>query len=155
MNVAKCRNRESMNMKKLGIYLLLMLSFLILSCTTPAEKSIKELEDIVLRVKADDRCFTVEYYESLVAELEALSNKYSDVKYTIEQQRQIETLNAELSAVLTDRLMTQLGGAFGGLMKGFVKTFSGALINGMNEIVDGMNEMVDDLQELVDDVNNI
>ena len=155
MNAVKYRNLKSLGMKKSGIYLLLMLSFLVLSCTTPAEKSIKELEDIVMRVKTDDRFYTVEDYEVLVAELDALSNKYADIEYTLEQQQQIERLNTELSVVVSERFMTQMGGVFGGFMKGFVNAFTGTLIDGMNEIVNGMGEVVDGLQELVDDMNNM
>ena len=142
--------------------MLLMFSFLVVACTTPAEKSIKELEEIVVRVKADNRFYTEKDYEAIFAELEALTEKYADVRYTVEQQQRIEELNAELSSLLTEKFMEQVGGVFGGFMKGFANAFSGALIDGMagvvdgmNEVVDGMNEIVEGLQDMVDDMNEV
>ena len=142
-------------MKKIAFCLLMIAALFMVSCTTPAERSIMELEEIVMRVKTDERCYTVEDYEAIVAELEALNEKYADARYTVGQYQRMEELNAELAAALSDKFVEQLGGAFGGFMNGFVKAFSGALVDGMSEVVCGMNEIVEGLQEVVDEMNEM
>ena len=140
-------------MKKIVFCLSMLVSIFVVSCSTPAEKSIKELEAIVVAAEAG-RIDTEREFEEVLQSVELLNEKYKDVEYTPEQQRQIEVLNMRLSAALTEQFTSMLGSAFSGLMKGFVGGMKG-LVNGMHDFVDEMHGLVDDIQELADDIENM
>ena len=133
-------------MKKILVYLVIGLSIFAASCSSPAEKSIKELEAIVVQAEAGE-IDTEREFEEVLQNVELLTEKYKDVEYTHEQQREIETLNMRLSAALTEQFTEYLGSAFTGMMKG--------LVSGMKGFVNGMQEVVDEVQELVDDLNDM
>ena len=124
----------------------MLVSIFVVSCSTPAEKSIKELEEIVVAAEACE-IDTEKDFEEVLQSVELLNEKYKDVEYTPEQQREIETLNMRLSAALTEQFTGYMGRAFSGMMKG--------LVSGMKGFVNGMQEVVDDVQELVDDLNDM
>ena len=133
-------------MKKIVFCLVILVSIFVVSCSTPAEKSIKELEEIVVAAEACE-IDTEKDFEEVLQSIELLNEKYKDVEYTPEQQREIETLNMRLSAALTEQFTGYMGRAFSGMMKG--------LVSGMKGFVNGMQEVVDDVQELVDDLNDM
>ena len=133
-------------MKKIVFCLVILVSIFVVSCSTPAEKSIKELEEIVVAAEACE-IDTEKDFEEVLQSVELLNEKYKDVEYTPEQQREIETLNMRLSAALTEQFTGYMGRAFSGMMKG--------LVSGMKGFVNGMQEVVDDVQELVDDLNDM
>ena len=133
-------------MKKILVCLVIGLSIFAVSCSSPAEKSIKELEAIVVQAEAGE-IDTEREFEEVLQNVELLTEKYKDVEYTHEQQREIETLNMRLSAALTEQFAEYLGSAFSGLMKG--------MVSGMKGFVTGMQEVVDEVQELVDDLNDM
>ena len=133
-------------MKKIVFCLVMLVSIFVVSCSTPAEKSIKELEEIVVAAEACE-IDTEKDFEEVLQSVELLNEKYKDVEYTPEQQREIETLNMRLSAALTEQFTGYMGRAFSGMMKG--------LVSGMKGFVNGMQEVVDDVQELVDDLNDM
>ena len=133
-------------MKKSVFCLAMVVSMFVVSCSTPAEKSIKELEAIV--VKVETGCVDTEKeFEEVLQSIELLTEKYKDVEYTAGQQSEIEDLNMRLSAALTEQFAEYLGSAFSGLMKG--------MVSGMKGFVTGMQEVVDEVQELVDDLNDM
>ncbi len=133
-------------MKKVVFCLAMVVSMFAVSCSTPAEKSIKELEAIV--VKVETGCVDTEKeFEEVLQSIELLTEKYKDVEYTAGQQSEIEDLNMRLSAALTEQFAEYLGSAFSGLMKG--------MVSGMKGFVTGMQEVVDEVQELVDDLNDM
>ena len=133
-------------MKKILVCLVIGFSIFAVSCSSPAEKSIKELEAIVVQAEAGE-IDTEREFEEVLQNVELLTEKYKDVEYTHEQQREIETLNMRLSAALTEQFTEYLGSAFSGLMKG--------MVSGMKGFVTGMQEVVDEVQELVDDLNDM
>ena len=133
-------------MKKIVFCLVMLVSIFVVSCSTPAEKSIKELEEIVVAAEACE-IDTEKDFEEVLQSVELLNEKYKDVEYTPEQQREIETLNMRLSAALTEQFTGYMGRAFSGMMKG--------LVSGMKGFVNGMQEVVDEVQELVDDLNDM
>ena len=133
-------------MKKIVFCLVMLVSIFVVSCSTPAEKSIKELEEIVVAAETCE-IDTEKDFEEVLQSIELLNEKYKDVEYTPEQQREIETLNMRLSAALTEQFTGYMGRAFSGMMKG--------LVSGMKGFVNGMQEVVDDVQELVDDLNDM
>lgn len=133
-------------MKKIVFCLVILVSIFVVSCSTPAEKSIKELEEIVVAAEACE-IDTEKDFEEVLQSVELLNEKYKDVEYTPEQQREIETLNMRLSAALTEQFTGYMERAFSGMMKG--------LVSGMKGFVNGMQEVVDDVQELVDDLNDM
>ena len=140
-------------MKKIVFSLLVFVALSVVSCSTPAEKSIKELEAIV--VKVETGCVDTEKeFEEVLQSIELLTEKYKDVEYTAEQQREIEALNMRLSAALTEQFTGYLGRAFSGMMSGMMSGMKG-FVNGMRGFVDGMQELVDDVQELADDIENM
>ena len=100
-------------MKKIVFCLSMLVSIFVVSCSTPAEKSIKELEAIVVAAEAG-RIDTEREFEEVLQSVELLNEKYKDVEYTPEQQRQIEVLNMRLSAALTEQFTSMLGSAFSG-----------------------------------------
>lgn len=133
-------------MKKIVFCLAMVVSMFAVSCSTPAEKSIKELEAIV--VKVETGCVDTEKeFEEVLQSIELLTEKYKDVEYTAGQQSEIEDLNMRLSAALTEQFAEYLGSAFSGMMKG--------MVSGMKGFVTGMQEVVDEVQELVDDLNDM
>ena len=133
-------------MKKIVFSLLVFVALSVVSCSTPAEKSIKELEAIV--VKVETGCVDTEKeFEEVLQSIELLTEKYKDVEYTAGQQSEIEDLNMRLSAALTEQFGRYLGSAFSGMMKG--------MVSGMKGFVTGMQEVVDEVQELVDDLNDM
>ena len=133
-------------MKKISVCLVIGFSIFAVSCSSPAEKSIKELEAIVVQAEAGE-IDTEREFEEVLQNVELLTEKYKDVEYTHEQQREIEALNMRLSAALTEQFTEYLGSAFTGMMKG--------LVSGMKGFVNGMQEVVDEVQELVDDLNDM
>ena len=133
-------------MKKSVFCLAMVVSMFAVSCSTPAEKSIKELEAIVVQTEAGG-IYTESEFEEILLNVDLLQEKYKDVEYTPEQQREIEALNMRLTAALTEQFAEYLGSAFSGLMKG--------MVSGMKGFVTGMQEVVDEVQELVDDLNDM
>ena len=140
-------------MKKILVCLVIGLSMFAVSCSTPAEKSIKELESIVVEVE-NGSVDTENEFEEVLQSVELLHEKYKDLDYTPEQQREIETLNMRLSAALTEQFAGYLGSAFSGLMKGLMGGMKG-LVNGMHDFVDEMQYLIDDIEELADDMENM
>jgi tetrahydromethanopterin S-methyltransferase subunit B len=137
-------------MKKILVCLAMSVSMFVVSCSTPAEKSIKELEKIVLEVESGS-VDTEKEFEAVLQSVESLNEKYKDVEYTPEQQREVDVLNTRLSAAMTEQFVGQLGRAFSGFMTGMV----GGMVSGMNDLVDGMQELVDEIEEVVDDIDDM
>ena len=140
-------------MKKIVFSLLVFVALSVVSCSTPAEKSIKELEAIV--VKVETGCVDTEKeFEEVLLSIELLTEKYKDVEYTAGQQSEIEDLNMRLSAALTEQFGRYLGSAFSGMMKGLMGGMKG-FVNGMHDFVDEMQYLIDDIEELADDIENM
>ena len=140
-------------MKKILVCLAISVSMFVVSCSTPAEKSIKELEKIVLEVESG-RVDTEREFEEVLQSVELLTEKYKDVEYTPEQEDEIYALNLRLSAALTEQFTGFLGRAFSGMMNGMVGGMKG-FVNGMHDFVDGMQELVDEVQELADEIEDM
>ena len=133
-------------MKKILLCLALSVSMFAVSCSTLAERSIKELEGIVVEV--ENGCVdTKEEFENVLQSIESLNDKYKDVEYTPEQQREVDALNMRLSEALSEQFVAQLGDAFLGLMNG--------MVNGMTGFADCMQELVDDSQVMADEIENM
>lgn len=133
-------------MKKILLCLALSVSMFAVSCSTLAERSIKELEGIVVEV--ENGCVdTEEEFEKVLQSVESLNEKYKDVEYTPEQQREVDALNMRLSEALSEQFVAQLGDAFLGLMNG--------MVNGMTGFADCMQELVDDIQVMADEIENM
>lgn len=133
-------------MKKILLCLALSVSMFAVSCSTLAERSIKELEGIVVEV--ENGCVdTKEEFENVLQSIESLNDKYKDVEYTPEQQREVDALNMRLSEALSEQFVAQLGDAFLGLMNG--------MVNGMTGFADCMQELVDDIQVMADEIENM
>lgn len=133
-------------MKKILLCLALSVSMFAVSCSTLAERSIKELEGIVVEV--ENGCVdTEEEFENVLQSIESLNDKYKDVEYTPEQQREVDALNMRLSEALSEQFVAQLGDAFLGLMNG--------MVNGMTGFADCMQELVDDIQVMADEIENM
>ena len=133
-------------MKKIVFCLAMLVSMFAVSCSTPAEKSIKEYEAIVVAVESGS-IDTEPEYEAFVRDVELWNEKYAGVEYTPEQQNEIDGLNMRLTSALTEQFVGLMGGAFSGLMQG--------LVGGMNGLVDGMKYFVDGMQDFVDGVEGI
>ena len=133
-------------MKKILVCLAMSVSMFVVSCSTLAEKSIKELEGIVVEVESGS-VDTEKEFEEVLQSVELLTEKYKDVEYTPEQLNEIGELNMRLSAAMTEQFTRHLGRALSGFMNG--------MVSGMGGFVDGMQEVVDDVQELVDDLNDM
>ena len=133
-------------MKKIVFCLAMLVSMFAVSCSTPAEKSIKEYEAIVVTVESGSIDTELEY-EAFVRDVDLWNEKYSDIEYTPEQQNEIDGLNMRLTSALTEQFVGLMGGAFSGLMQG--------LVGGMNGLVDGMKYFVDGMQDFVDGVEVI
>ena len=140
-------------MKKIVFCLAMVVSMFAVSCSTPAEKSIKELEAIVVQTEAGG-IYTESEFEEILLNVDLLQEKYKDVEYTPEQQREIEALNMRLSAALTEQFGRYLGSAFSGMMKGLMGGMKG-FVNGMHDFVDEMQYLIDDIEELADDIENM
>ena len=133
-------------MKKILLCLALSVSMFAVSCSTLAERSIKELEGIVVEV--ENGCVdTEEEFENVLQSIESLNEKYKDVEYTHEQQREVDALNMRLSEALSEQFVAQLGDAFFGLMNG--------MVNGMTGFADCMQELVDEIQVMADEIENM
>ncbi len=133
-------------MKKILVCLAMSVSMFVVSCSTLAEKSIKELEKIVLEVESG-RVDTEREFEEVLQSVELLTEKYKEVEYTPEQQREVDALNMRLSEALSEQFVAQLGDAFLGLMNG--------MVNGMTGFADCMQELVDDIQVMADEIENM
>lgn len=133
-------------MKKIVFCLAMLVSMFAVSCSTPAEKSIKEYEAIVVAVESGS-IDTEPEYEAFVRDVDLWNEKYAGVEYTPEQQNEIDGLNMRLTSALTEQFVGLMGGAFSGLMQG--------LVGGMNGLVDGMKYFVDGMQDFVDGVEGI
>ena len=133
-------------MKKIVFCLAILVSMFAVSCSTPAEKSIKEYEAIVVAVESGS-IDTEPEYEAFVRDVDLWNEKYAGVEYTPEQQNEIDGLNMRLTSALTEQFVGLMGGAFSGLMQG--------LVGGMNGLVDGMKYFVDGMQDFVDGVEGI
>lgn len=140
-------------MKKILVCLAMSVSMFVVSCSTLAEKSIKELEKIVLEVESGS-VDTEKEFEEVLQSVELLTEKYKDVEYTPEQLNEIEELNMRLSAAMTEQFTGLLGDVFSGMMKGVMGGMKG-LVNGMHDFVDEMQYLIDDIEELADDMENM
>ena len=107
-------------MKKIFICLALLISFFMVSCETPAEESINELEMIVEMVEADCEYYTYEDYEMLVEELEEFKVNYADVEYTPEQQQRLKELNERLATIISENMKGKMNSAIDDFMGGFM-----------------------------------
>lgn len=137
-------------MKKILLCLAMTVSMFVVSCSTPAEMSIKELEKIVLKVEGGS-VDTEKEFEEVLQSVELLNEKYKDVEYTSEQQREVDALNMRLSAAMTEQFTRHLGRALSGFMNGMVGGMNG-FVDGMDGFVDGMHDFVDGMQDLVDEI---
>ena len=140
-------------MKKIVFCLAMLVSMFAVSCSTPAEKSIKELEEIVVAAESGE-IDTEREFEEVLQRVELLNEKYKDVEYTPEQEDEIYALNLRLSAALTEQFTGFLGRAFSGMMNGMVGGMKG-FVNGMHDFIDGMQELVDEVQELADEIEDM
>ncbi len=140
-------------MKNFLLCLAITVSMFVVSCSTPAEKSIKELEKIVLEVESGS-VDTEKEFEEVLQSVELLNEKYKDVEYTPEQQREVDDLNMRLSAAMTEQFTRHLGCALSGFMNGMVSGMDG-FIDGMGGLVDGMQDLVDEIEVMVDDMDDM
>ncbi len=126
-------------MKKFAeISLILVISCFMLSCANRAERAINELESIVERVEENYMTYTEKDWEDLFEEVDELTEKYSDVRYTQAQWKKIQKLNSKLSGYCVEQVVTSFGTLFSGAMEGFV--------NGMQNFVDELEDMVDEIE---------
>ena len=140
-------------MKNFLLCLAITVSMFVVSCSTPAEKSIKELEKIVLEVESGS-VDTEKECEEVLQSVELLNEKYKDVEYTPEQQHEVYDLNMRLSAAMTEQFTRHLGCALSGFMNGMVSGMDG-FIDGMGGLVDGMQDLVDEIEVMVDDMDDM
>lgn len=140
-------------MKNFLLCLAITVSMFVVSCSTPAEKSIKELEKIVLEVESGS-VDTEKEFEEVLQSVELLNEKYKDVEYTPEQQHEVYDLNMRLSAAMTEQFTRHLGCALSGFMNGMVSGMDG-FIDGMGGLVDGMQDLVDEIEVMVDDMDDM
>ena len=133
-------------MKKIVFFLLMFVALFVMSCSTSAEKSIKELEKIVLEVESGS-VDTEKEFEAVLQSVESLNEKYKDVEYTPEQLNEIGELNMRLSAAMTEQFTRHLGHALSGFMNGMVSGMDG-FVDGMHDFVDGMQDLVDEIEEM-------
>ena len=140
-------------MKKVVVCLLMLLSIFVVSCSTPAEKSIKEFEKMVVEAESGS-VDTEKEFELLVQKLDTWEEKYKNVEYTARQQKEIEELGMRLSAAMTEQFTRHLGCALSGFMNGMVSGMGG-FVDGMDGFVDGMHELVDEMQDLADEMQDL
>lgn len=120
------------------ISLALIISCCMVSCANRAERAINELEDIVERVEENYMFYTENDWEDVFEEVEELSDKYSDVRYTQAQWKKIQKLNSKLSKYCVEQVVIDFGSLFCGAMEG--------LVNGLQNLADGLEEMVDGME---------
>ena len=140
-------------MKKILACLAISVSMFVVSCSTPAEKSIKELEGIVVEVESGSVDSEKEFEEVLQG-VELLTEKYKDVEYTPEQLNEIGELNMRLSAAMTEQFTRHLGCALSGFMNGMVSGMDG-FVDGMHDFVDGMQDLVDEIEVMTDELDDM
>lgn len=140
-------------MKKVVVCLLMLLSIFVVSCSTPAEKSIKEFEKIVVEAESGS-VDTEKEFELLVQKLDTWEEKYKNVEYTARQQKEIEELGMRLVTAFSEHFVGLMGGAFSGLMNGVSGLMKG-FVGGMRGFVDGMHELVDEMQDLADEMQDL
>lgn len=140
-------------MKNFLLCLAITVSMFVVSCSTPAEKSIKELEKIVLEVESGS-VDTEKEFEEVLQSVELLNEKYKDVEYTPEQQHEVYDLNMRLSAAMTEQFTRHLGCALSGFMNGMVSGMDG-FIDGMGGLVDGMQDLVDEIEVMADELDDM
>ena len=140
-------------MKKILACLAISVSMFVVSCSTPAEKSIKELEGIVVEVESGSVDSEKEF-EEVLQSVELLTEKYKDVEYTPEQLNEIGELNMRLSAALTEQFTEYLGCALSGFMNGMVSGMDG-FVDGMHDFVDGMQDLVDEIEVMTDKLDDM
>lgn len=128
-------------------------SMFVVSCSTPAEKSIKELEGIVVEVESGS-VDTEKEFEEVLQSVELLTEKYKDVEYTPEQLNEIGELNMRLSAAMTEQFTRHLGCALSGFMNGMVSGMDG-FVDGMHDFVDGMQDLVDEIEVMTDELDDM
>lgn len=126
-------------MKKfVKISLALIISVFMVSCASRAERSINELEKIVEKVGENYMSYTESDWEDVFEELDELTDRYSDVRYTQTQWKKIQKLNSKLSEYCVEQVVTNFGSLLGGAIKGFV--------NGFQNIVDELENAVDEIE---------
>ena len=126
-------------MKKFAkISLVLIISCCMVSCANRAERAINELEDIIERVEENYMVYTEKDWEDVFDEVDELTEKYSDVRYTQAQWKKIQKLNSKLSEYCVEQMVTDFGSLLGGAMKG--------LVNGLQNFVDGLEEALDEIE---------
>lgn len=128
-------------------------SMFVVSCSTPAEKSIKEYEAIVVTVESGSIDTELEY-EAFVRDVDLWNEKYADIEYTPEQQNEIDGLNMRLSAAMTEQFTRHLGCALSGFMNGMVSGMDG-FVDGMHDFVDGMQDLVDEIEVMADELDDM
>ena len=69
-------------MKKIVFCLVILVSIFVVSCSTPAEKSIKELESIVVEVE-NGSVDTENEFEEVLHSVELLHEKYKDLAFAV------------------------------------------------------------------------
>ncbi len=144
-------------MKKILVCLAMSVSMFVVSCSTLAEKSIKELEGIVVEVESGS-VDTEKEFEEVLQSVELLTEKYKDVEYTPEQQREVDDLNMRLSAAMTEQFTRRLGRALSGFMNGMVSGMGGfvdGFVDGMHDFVDGMQDLVDEIEVMADELDDM
>ena len=125
-------------MKKFAkISLALIISVFMVSCASRAERSINELEKIVEKVGENYMSYTESDWEDVFEELDELTDRYSDVRYTQTQWKKIQKLNSKLSEYCVEQVVTNFGSLLGGAVKGFV---------------DGFQNVVDELENVTDEI---
>ena len=140
-------------MKKILVCLAMSVSMFVVSCSTPAEKSIKEYEAIVVTVESGSIDTELEY-EAFVRDVDLWNEKYADIEYTPEQQNEIDGLNMRLSAAMTEQFTRHLGCALSGFMNGMVSGMDG-FVDGMHDFVDGMQDLVDEIEVMADELDDM
>ena len=126
-------------MKKFAkISLALIISCCMVSCANRAERAINELEDIIERVEENYMVYTEKDWEEVFEEVDELTEKYADVKYTQTQWKKIQRLNSKLSEYCVEQMVTDFGCLLGGAMKG--------VVNGLQNFVDGLEETLDEIE---------
>lgn len=117
----------------------LLLSLFVMSCTNDAEKSIKKMERIVERVEGNYKTYTVEDWENVFEEIGEVTEEFADVDFSEKQLEKITRLNAKVSELCTEQVISNFGTVFSGVMKG--------LVNGFKNVIEELEEAVDELEE--------
>ena len=125
------------------ISLALIISCCMVSCANRAERAINELESIVERVEENYMVYTEKDWEDLFEEVDELTEKYSDVKYTQAQWKKIQKLNSKLSEHCVEQAVANFGSFFSGAMEG--------LVDGLQIFVDGLEKVVDEIEMEIED----